>query len=107
MAESNDETAQAEYVFTFDVIASDREGYYYDNWDRSNRFEVIGATKQAALDVLWPLCGEAPRGRYWKARQVGAATGRQPSARRRLLRSETVTPSRETPSSGRKRGSVR
>ena len=92
MAESNDETAQAEYVFTFDVIASDREGYYsrlgnpivfalhdetqlyYDNWDRSNRFEVIGATKQAALDALWPLCGEAPRGRYWKARQVGAAT---------------------------------
>lgn len=63
----------AEYVFTFDVIASDSEGYYYDNWDRSTRFKVIGATKPRALDALWPLVGAAPRGRFWKARQVGAA----------------------------------
>lgn len=62
-----------EYVFTFDVIASDREGYYYDRWDKSNRFEVIGKSKQHALTVLWPIVGDAPRGRFWKARQVGSA----------------------------------
>lgn len=64
---------RAEYAFTFDVIASDNEGYYYDRWDRANRYEVIGATKQAALDALWPIVGASPRGRSWKARQVGAA----------------------------------
>lgn len=67
-------TEGAEYVFAFDVIASDKEGYYYDNWDRSSRFEVIGKTKQDALNALWPIVGEAPRGRFWKARQVGTAT---------------------------------
>lgn len=68
------EKAQPEYVFTFKVIASDREGYYYDRWDRATRWEVIGETKRAALDALWPLLGEAPRGRVWKAKQVGTAT---------------------------------
>lgn len=62
-----------EYVFTFDVIASDREGYYYDRWDRSNRFEVIGTTKKTALEALWLIVGDAPRGRFWKARQFGSA----------------------------------
>lgn len=63
----------AEYVFTFDVIAADSEGYYIDRWDRSNRYEVIGATKKAALAELWPIVGTAPSGHYWKARQVGTA----------------------------------
>jgi hypothetical protein len=62
-----------EYVFTFDVIASDREGYYFDRWDRANRYEVIGESKQHALNALWPLVGDAPRNRFWKARQVGPA----------------------------------
>lgn len=62
-----------EYVFTFDVIASDREGYYFDRWDQSSRFEVIGTTKQDALAALWPIVGDAPSGRFWKARQVGSA----------------------------------
>jgi hypothetical protein len=65
--------AVAEYVFTFAVIASDREGYYYDDWSRASRFEVIGETKSDALDSLWPILGTAPRGRFWKARHVGAA----------------------------------
>lgn len=64
----------AEYAFTFNVIASDSEGYYYDDWSKANQFKVIGSTKPAALDVLWPLVGTAPRGRFWKARQIGAAT---------------------------------
>ena len=64
----------AEYAFTFDVIASDKEGYYYDRWDRKTRHEVIGATKADALKALWALLGAAPRGRFWKARQVGKAT---------------------------------
>jgi hypothetical protein len=63
----------AEYVFTFDVIAADSEGYYIDRWDRANRYEVIGETKQNALNALWPIVGTAPSGRYWKARQVGTA----------------------------------
>lgn len=63
-----------EYVFTFDVIASDREGYYYDRWDRAARYEVIGKTKPEALSALWPLLGDAPQGRFWKALQVGTAT---------------------------------
>lgn len=62
-----------EYAFTFDVISSDREGYYYDRWDRANRYEVVGTTKATALDALWPVVGAAPRGRFRKARQVGAA----------------------------------
>ena len=68
------EKARPEYVFTFNVIASDREGYYYDNWGRATRYEVIGTTKQTALDALWQIVGTAPRGRFWKARQVGTAT---------------------------------
>lgn len=64
----------AEYVFTFKVIASDSEGYYFDRWDRANRYEVIGETKRGALNSLWPILGDAPRGRFWKARQVGTAT---------------------------------
>lgn len=63
----------AEYVFTFNVIASDREGYYYDDWSRAAQFEVIGATKGDALEALWPILGGAPSGRFWKARQVGSA----------------------------------
>ena len=66
----------AEYLFTFDVIASDREGYYIDRWDRSNRYEAIGETKEAAWAALQPVLGEAPRGRFWKARQVGTALAR-------------------------------
>lgn len=62
-----------EYAFTFDVIASDREGYYYDRWDRSRRFDVIGTTQETALEALWPIVGAPPAGRYWKARQVGTA----------------------------------
>lgn len=62
-----------EYAFTFHVIASDREGYYYDRWDRARRFEVIGTTKETALAALWPLIGDPPRGRFWKAQQVGTA----------------------------------
>lgn len=62
-----------EYAFTFDVIASDREGYYFDRWDRARRFEVIGTTKETALAALWPLVGEEPSNRFWKARQVGTA----------------------------------
>lgn len=67
-------SAPREYVFTFDVVASDSEGYYYDRWDRANRFEVIGQTKRDALKALWELVGTSPRGRFWKARQVGPAT---------------------------------
>lgn len=64
----------AEYIFTFKVIASDREGYYYDRWDRATRHEVIGETRKQALSALWSLLGDPPRGRFWKARQVGTAT---------------------------------
>lgn len=63
----------AEYLFTFDVIASDRDGYYIDRWDRSKRFEVIGATEAAAREALRAIVGKAPTGRFWKARQVGTA----------------------------------
>lgn len=80
-----------EYVFAFDVIASDREGYYFDRWDRANRYEVIGTSKRAALAVLWPILGAAPRNRFWKARQVGTATDVR-------LRQTTVT----SPVGGRK-----
>jgi hypothetical protein len=47
----------AEYAFTFRVIASDREGYYYDDWSKGSMHEVIGATKSDALDALWALIG--------------------------------------------------
>lgn len=67
------ESGPPEYAFTFDVIASDREGYYYDRWDRATQHKTIGTSKQEALTALWPILGEAPRGRYWKARQVGVA----------------------------------
>lgn len=63
----------AEYAFTFNVIASDSEGYYYDDWGKARQFQVIGATKEHALEALWPIVGECPRGRFWKARQTGAA----------------------------------
>lgn len=63
-----------EYVFAFDVIASDREGYYYDRWDRSTRYEVIGATRDDALKALWAVLGDAPRTRFWKVKQRGTAT---------------------------------
>lgn len=63
-----------EYVFTFKVIASDKQGYYIDRWDRAKHYEVIGATEEAALDALWAIVGDEPRGRFWKARQVGTAS---------------------------------
>jgi hypothetical protein len=88
MSEHTAEEDAPEYVFTFDVIASDREGYYFDRWDRACRYEVIGKSKQHALNALWPLVGDAPRGRFWKARQVGAATDVR-------LRPASVTPSGE------------
>lgn len=63
----------AEYAFTFAVIASDREGYYYDDWHKAKRYEVVGKDKAEALKNLWALLGEPPRNRFWKANQVGTA----------------------------------
>lgn len=63
----------AEYAFTFNVIASDIEGYYYDDWSKAAQYKVVGSTKEVALGALWALIGDAPRGRFWRARQVGAA----------------------------------
>lgn len=71
MDEHTAEKDAAQYVFTFDVIASDPTGYYIDRWDRASRYEVIGATKAKALEALWALVGQAQRGRQWRARQVG------------------------------------
>lgn len=45
------ESVGPEYVFRFDVIASDREGYYFDRWDRASRYEVIGRSKQDRLST--------------------------------------------------------
>lgn len=82
----------AEYLFTFDVIASDRDGYYIDRWDRSKRFEVIGATEATAREALWAVVGKAPTGRFWKARQVGTAKVRSETTDRlRVAAQELVT----------------
>lgn len=61
----------AEYAFTFAVIASDREGYYFDRWDRAKRYEVVGKDKAEALKNLWTLLGEPPSNCFWKADQIG------------------------------------
>ena len=67
-------TNKAEYAFAFDVIASDSDGYYYDRWDRADRYQVVAQSKEGALDALWSIVGTSPRGRFWKVRQVGTAT---------------------------------
>lgn len=66
-------TEAPQYAFTFAVIASDREGYYYDDWHKAKRYEVVGKDKAEALKNLWALLGDPPNNRFWKADQVGTA----------------------------------
>ena len=53
-------------VFAFRRIASDREGYYHDRWDRAIPVEVTAANQTEALEKARTLSGEPPRGRFWR-----------------------------------------
>ena len=46
---------------------ADREGYYHTRWDQAVPISVIASTEKEALQKVWDLSGEAPRGRYWTA----------------------------------------
>jgi hypothetical protein len=61
------ETVTEQWVFTYDRIASDREGYYYDRWDLAVRIRVSAANEAAAKKKAFAVA-EAPRGKFWKIR---------------------------------------
>ena len=52
-------------VFKFRRIASDREGYYYDRWDRAVPMTVVAETEAEARTKARTISGEPPSGRFW------------------------------------------
>ena len=56
----------ADYRFNFRRIASDREGYYYDRWDRAVPLSVVAESETDARQEARKVSGEPPSGRFWK-----------------------------------------
>lgn len=52
--------------FKFRRIASDREGYYYDRWDRAVPLSVIATDEPEARAKAHKVSGPPPDGRFWK-----------------------------------------
>ena len=58
----------AQLRFHYRRAIADREGYYVTRWDKAVPVQVIAGTEKEALQKVWDLSGEAPRGRCWTAK---------------------------------------